>query len=111
MSPWSRRISLFAVALAAVVMASSPAWGMSGHGPHAIAPHAVARIPGAAAPVPGDLAVPGGAALLAGTEAAIAAHHIPKSAVLLPNLHAAPTVAGGVVQPGYVTAPAPMGLG
>jgi thermopsin len=108
MSPWSHWVSLFAVAFAAVVMVASPVFAVSGHGAPA-APHAIAGST-VSSPVVGG-AVPGGAALLSATEAAIASFHIPKSAVLLPNLHAAPSTSNGIVHPGYVTSPAPMGLG
>lgn len=39
------------------------------------------------------------------------ADHVPMRDVFLPNLNAHPTAAGGVVHPGYTSAPAPMGLG
>jgi thermopsin len=48
-----------------------------------------------------------GAAVVANLRAA----HAPMNEVFLPNFNAHPSVAGGVVQPLYSSAPAPMGLG
>jgi thermopsin len=51
------------------------------------------------------------AALVAKAIAVAKARGIPSTDMFLPNVHEAPHVSAGVVQPGYVAAPAPMGLG
>jgi len=51
------------------------------------------------------------AALVSAALAAGAARHIPKIDMFLPNVHSAPTVSNGIVNPLYSVSPAPMGLG
>jgi thermopsin len=102
-------LSVVALTFAAVLMVFSPAFASAGTSAPAAVPHAA---PTLSVPAPGvQQAVPDSAALLANVHAAMASRHIPKSDVFLPNLNGAPSTANGYVTPGYVTSPAPMGLG
>ncbi|HEV2317048.1 MAG TPA: thermopsin family protease [Thermoplasmata archaeon] len=88
--------------LLAIPSASAVLSGGPGHAP-ATAARATSAPAAAGAAVTTDRA----AAVLN----SIRSHHVPMTDVFLPNFHGSPSVSGGVVQPLYTTAPAPMGLG
>ncbi|MCI4363749.1 MAG: thermopsin [Thermoplasmata archaeon] len=106
MSRLSRAAGLLLVAMTAIVlMPTAAAIGSAAPAQHQIAPssHSVALV--RAGPLPG------GTALINRALAAEKSDHIPSTAVLLPNFNLPPRVSNGLVQPGYISAPAPMGLG
>ena len=107
MSVRTRILSVLALAVATLMVAPLPALASGGF---AASHSATPGLTSSAATSP-DSFLPGGAALLAKTHAAMTAHHIPAAHVLLPNFNAMISTSGAYVHPLYPTAPAPMGLG
>jgi thermopsin len=109
MTSWTKALMVLAVGIAVFCLVPSQNGLASAHPePIELSPTGATEV---AAASTGSGALAQSSHLLAGTMAAIQANNIPRTDVFLPNFNAAPSVSGGIVHPGYVSAPAPMGLG
>lgn len=103
-------LGIVVVALAAVMLLPAFSVGFGGVSAHVVS---VGGAPSRSlAPSTGAHAAPSASAALVAHAVAVAkARGIPATDMFLPNVNGAVSSAGGIVHPGYISAPAPMGLG
>ncbi|MCI4324284.1 MAG: thermopsin [Thermoplasmata archaeon] len=101
-----RSLGIVVVAVAAVMLLPAFSTGFAGATTQVV-PTAVAPSTDGAV----HIAPSASAALVAHALAVAKSEGIPSTDLFLPNVHGAASISGGVVQPLYTSAPAPMGLG
>ncbi|MCI4327145.1 MAG: thermopsin family protease [Thermoplasmata archaeon] len=106
MTRWWQAAGILVVAIAAVMLL--PAFSVGLGGAAVTLPNAH---PAGTTATAARSATTADSALVAKALAAGKADNIPTSSIFVPNVNSAPTASNGVVQPGYVATPAPMGLG
>jgi thermopsin len=102
MTRWWQAAGLLVVAIAALMV--FPGGALAG-APIVVAGPSNAHVSSAATALAAE------SALVTKALATTRADHIPTTDLFLPNVHGTPSLANGVVQPLYTSAPAPMGVG